>query len=183
MKWAEPDWRDAAARMRAVFDDAPAARALAESAAPAIRARFSSASIGRLARIRLLELLQQVNPARHAEIVSAEKSNQLRPPTPIPSSWFDVDYFDGGLKSNWKSGYFWEHFRRLFEDTASFLGSLFPDAHSYLDAGCAKGFLVRALRAAGKEARGFDISQYALDAAEPGIRPYLYAGQRRNVSG
>jgi hypothetical protein len=50
---------------------------------------------------------------------------------------------------------------------------MFPDAVYYLDAGCAKGFLVRALREAGKDARGFDVSEYAINAADPTTRHHL----------
>lgn len=42
-----------------------------------------------------------------------------------------------------------------------------------LDAGCAKGFLVEALREKGVEAYGVDISEYAIGAAHEQIRPFL----------
>lgn len=42
-----------------------------------------------------------------------------------------------------------------------------------LDAGCAKGFLVEALREKGIEAFGVDISDYAIGQAHEKIRPYL----------
>ena len=50
---------------------------------------------------------------------------------------------------------------------------MFSEARSYLDVGCAKGFLVRALREVGKECWGIDHSQWALDQADPIARPYL----------
>lgn len=43
-----------------------------------------------------------------------------------------------------------------------------------LDVGCAKGLLVQALREKGVEARGFDISQHAVDAAHDDVRPFLW---------
>ncbi len=43
---------------------------------------------------------------------------------------------------------------------------------SVLDAGCAMGLLVEALRARGVQAWGVDVSGYALSKAEPGIRPF-----------
>src|SRR5258708_39857862 len=43
-----------------------------------------------------------------------------------------------------------------------------------LDAGCAMGMLVEALRDRGVEAYGFDISSYALDQAREDILPYLW---------
>ena len=41
-----------------------------------------------------------------------------------------------------------------------------------LDVGCAKGFLVEALRDRGVEAFGIDISEYAIGEVRPDIRPY-----------
>lgn len=42
-----------------------------------------------------------------------------------------------------------------------------------LDYGCAKGFMVKALRWLGREAYGCDTSQYVLDTADPEISSYL----------
>jgi hypothetical protein len=43
-----------------------------------------------------------------------------------------------------------------------------------LDVGCAKGLLVQALREKGADARGFDISQHAVDAAHEDVREHLW---------
>ncbi|HSJ22336.1 MAG TPA: class I SAM-dependent methyltransferase, partial [Nocardioidaceae bacterium] len=45
-----------------------------------------------------------------------------------------------------------------------------------LDAGCARGFLVAALRERGVEAFGFDLSEVAIAAAADGARPYVRVG-------
>lgn len=45
-----------------------------------------------------------------------------------------------------------------------------------LDAGCALGFLVEALRKLGIEAYGIDISEYAIQNTHPDIRPYCQVG-------
>ena len=50
---------------------------------------------------------------------------------------------------------------------------MFPEAQSFLDAGCAKGFLVRTLREKGKEAWGFDHSSCALERAEQSVKPFV----------
>ena len=42
-----------------------------------------------------------------------------------------------------------------------------------LDIGCAKGYLVKALRWLGRDAWGCDISDYALEKADPEIRQFL----------
>lgn len=43
-----------------------------------------------------------------------------------------------------------------------------------LDAGCAWGLLVEALRARGVDAYGFDISSFAIAQVAPAIRPYCW---------
>lgn len=45
-----------------------------------------------------------------------------------------------------------------------------------LDAGCAYGFLVEALRARGVEAFGVDLSPYAIEQVHPSIKPYCRVG-------
>ena len=45
-----------------------------------------------------------------------------------------------------------------------------------LDAGCALGFLVEALRQRGVEAYGVDVSEYAIGNVHPSIQPYCWAG-------
>jgi SAM-dependent methyltransferase len=47
---------------------------------------------------------------------------------------------------------------------------------SVLDAGCAMGFLVEALRARGVEAWGIDISKYAISQAHESVREYCQVG-------
>ena len=47
---------------------------------------------------------------------------------------------------------------------------------SVLDAGCAMGFLVEALRDRGVEAYGVDISEYAIAAVREDIRPHCWVG-------
>lgn len=97
----------------------------------------------------------------------------MRPAIPIPGEWYDADYFEHGTKSNWGQGYKWSLFASLFHETASFLTSTYTEADSYLDIGCASGFLVRALRDQDKECWGFDHSKYAIDRAEPSVKPFL----------
>lgn len=42
-----------------------------------------------------------------------------------------------------------------------------------MDVGCALGFLVEALRARGVDARGIDVSEYAVGQAHPDVAPFL----------
>ena len=171
MKWAEPDTAHASELMRTVRTQPEEARDKAIVAAKDLNERFSLDVIGQSARARLAELLAKT--VKRAHFNGARPKRDLRPQAPISGEWFDADYFEHGFKSNWTKGYHWSGFAGLFRDTAKFLVSMFPDATSFLDAGCAKGFLVRALRELGKEAWGFDHSPWALEHAEKVARPFL----------
>jgi ubiquinone/menaquinone biosynthesis C-methylase UbiE len=94
---------------------------------------------------------------------------------------FGLEYFDGDRNSGY-GGYrydgrwipvaqrFVEHWR---------LGP----GDFVLDVGCAKGFLVKDLMAVcpGLEAFGVDVSQYAIDHAEPGVQHRLFHGDARAI--
>lgn len=168
MRWAEPQWAEAPAAMRAVFSSPHEALQRARAAAAGLKVRYSPEAVGAAARARLEELRERMRP-RPAAIPAPLHS---APPVPIPPSWYDEDYFERGVKSNWTSGYSWNVFSTLFRETAQWLASTFPGA-SFLDAGCAKGFLVRALRELNADAAGFDFSPWAIQNADPAARPHL----------
>jgi len=117
--------------------------------------------------------LHRTRPDRWRQLPKPERSVALAPPRPIPGDWYDVDYFETGAKSNWTNGYDWSGFCGLFRDTARFVVSLFPGAQTFLDAGCGKGFLIRALREEGKDAWGFDFSPWAIRNADRSAALYL----------
>jgi ADP-heptose:LPS heptosyltransferase/2-polyprenyl-3-methyl-5-hydroxy-6-metoxy-1,4-benzoquinol methylase/glycosyltransferase involved in cell wall biosynthesis len=173
MHWAAPDVGQAAERLRWVRDHREEAVRKAAEAAAGLNRRYALEEVGLLARGRLLELLRRTNPTRYQQLRMQEGRARLQPAAPVPASWYDADYFENGIKSNWTGGYSWTAFQRLFHDTAAFLRAMFPLAESYLDAGCAKGFLVKALREAGKEAHGFDASAWAIEHAEAEARPFV----------
>jgi len=173
MQWADPDVSHAAARLRWVHDHREEASRKAAEAAAALHQRYAPAEIGLMMRGRLLDLLRRTNPARYQRLRLAESREQLHPPVPVPGAWYDADYFEHGIKSNWIGGYSWAGYQRLFRDAAAFLSAMFPAADSFLDAGCAKGFLVKALRESGKEAWGFDASSWAVERAEPGAAGFV----------
>jgi SAM-dependent methyltransferase len=84
--------------------------------------------------------------------------------------FYDEDYFKKGRQSGkgWLSDY---HFmpRRSFREAFAFIDTLNLDDDSYvLDAGCAMGFLVKALRYLEIKADGCDISSYALSFSPKG---------------
>jgi glycosyltransferase involved in cell wall biosynthesis len=179
MRWAEPDFKQATEVMRWVYENAEFAKRQAEKAAKRLRQTYSLDSVGLMARNRLLQLLQPIQPDKWKLIVRSEQAKGLSPRIPIPAEWYDEAYFETGLKSNWHGGYTWSLFSGLFKEIATFLSGVFAEANSYLDIGCAKGFMVRALRESGRECWGFDHSPWAIDHAEESIKPFL---QRASVN-
>jgi glycosyltransferase involved in cell wall biosynthesis len=187
MCWAEPDLDHACEGLRWVYEHRAQARALASEAARSLRVKYSLDAVGEAARLRLSEL-KQLHPRSGSARVPERETAQSRaayrqqtplvrqtqaPAIPIPGEWYDADYFERGLKSNWDRGYSWASFRGIFEETADLLKGTFADVYVYLDAGCAKGFLVQALRERGLDARGFDHSPWAIANAHPGAKPFL----------
>lgn len=85
-------------------------------------------------------------------------------------SFYDEDYFERGRTTGkgWLMNYHWMP-RRTFKEAFAFIDYLGLDETNYvLDFGCAKGFLVRALRELEIMADGCDISSYALTFAPRG---------------
>src|SRR4051794_23312927 len=68
-----------------------------------------------------------------------------------------------------------EEWMRFFDSVATRIASDIAPA-TVLDAGCAMGFLVEALRSKGIEAFGIDISEYAIQRADASIRPFCSLG-------
>lgn len=172
MRWAEPEIEHAIELLRAAFVEREQFPPLT-SAAEKIQRDFSSERIGESARQRLLQLLRKTNPAKWERFDRHERQSTTVPTIPIPGAWYDADYFEHGRKSNWRKGYTWQSFATLFRETAEFLATMLPESESFLDAGCAKGFLVRTLRERGKQAWGFDHSEWAIDHAEESAKPFL----------
>lgn len=61
-----------------------------------------------------------------------------------------------------------EHWLRFFGEVAD---GIVRDLHpaSFLDAGCAMGFLVEAMRERGVDAHGIDVSEYAISKVDPSV--------------
>jgi glycosyltransferase involved in cell wall biosynthesis len=173
MRWAEPDLSHAAEQMREVFNNRESARARAASAATRLRQKYSLDSVGAIAKERLLALLKHTQPQKWQRLEKSERVRKFTPSIPIPGEWYDADYFENGLKSNWKQGYNWALFSGVFKETAAFLTNVFSEATSYLDIGCAKGYLIRTLIERGKECLGFDYSPWAIDRADEISKPHM----------
>jgi len=92
----------------------------------------------------------------------------------IKPEFYDRDYFEAGIPSN-KSDYNGYKWCNQYDTRAKDLIKHF-NPKKVLDAGCAKGFLTRAFRSYEVEAYGIDISQYAIENADPLAKPYVILG-------
>jgi 2-polyprenyl-3-methyl-5-hydroxy-6-metoxy-1,4-benzoquinol methylase len=83
----------------------------------------------------------------------------------LPSSKFDEDYFYG-VRSGYKTGYTWRTAGPLLlsQFKEVMLHSQYKSGH-WLDAGCAKGFLLKIASRHGWKPHGFDVSAYAVGEA------------------
>jgi hypothetical protein len=177
MRWAEADLEHAGELMREAYRERTNGRPAARRA----WRDFSAIAVGHAARERLSELMRRTNPVKWQRVQRQRLAEIGRPAVPIPGAWFDADYFEHGVKSNWSRGYAWRDFGSLFEETAGYVGAMFPEAESFIDMGCAKGFLVRALRQRGKACWGFDHSVWALDHVEDSARDYVRIGSAESI--
>jgi 2-polyprenyl-3-methyl-5-hydroxy-6-metoxy-1,4-benzoquinol methylase len=85
---------------------------------------------------------------------------------------FDEKYFEDGVRSRVSA---YENYRwmpeRTIREASSIINNIKFD--TVLDYGCAKGFMVHALRLLGKEAYGADVSEYAVENCHPKVKEYL----------
>ncbi len=89
---------------------------------------------------------------------------------------FDYHYFDDPDRVTGFGGFHEDgngaEGARDFKSEAELIASI-PGVHTVLDVGCAKGYLVKALRQMGFEAHGIDISDYAVQNSDPQAKPFL----------
>jgi SAM-dependent methyltransferase len=92
------------------------------------------------------------------------------------SSFYGEDYFERGVEtqvSNY-SNYHWEP-ELTIPMAMTMIDLLGIKRHkSVLDFGCAKGYLVKALRLLYRESWGVDISEYALSKVDPMVKDYCF---------
>ena len=88
------------------------------------------------------------------------------------STVFDEKYFEDGVRSRVSA---YENYRwmpeRSIREASSIINNI--SFNTVLDYGCAKGFMVHALRLLGKEAYGVDVSDYAVKNCHPRVKEYL----------
>lgn len=87
---------------------------------------------------------------------------------------YDRDYYENGVVAG-KSCY--ENYRWMPEMTIKMAYRMMKhlklhEGATLLDYGCAKGYLVKALRILDVEAFGCDVSSYAIENVDPEVRPF-----------
>jgi hypothetical protein len=85
---------------------------------------------------------------------------------------FDEKYFEDGIRNHISAyeNYSWMP-ERTIREASSITRAM--DFDNVLDYGCAKGFMVYAMRLLGKEAYGVDISEYAVKNCHSEVKDYL----------
>lgn len=84
----------------------------------------------------------------------------------LTPDYYDEEYYDGG------KGYHTYGDDSRFQEWADDIVRRY-NPKSVLDFGCAKGYLVKALRDKGIEAWGYDVSEWAIEQAPDEIKEYL----------
>jgi len=120
--------------------------------------------------------------------IPGNKENAKRPKD--IGKWCDMDYFDGlrdprgYTDPNYdnRKGYGLMFWNEGYVGTVNGLLSKFPSCYTFLELGCAKGFLVQAMRMRGVEAYGVDVSEYATSNCHPDMKPYIFCQSATNLS-
>ena len=99
-------------------------------------------------------------------------NERQKPCSAVDPALYDEEYFERGIQTQ-KSGY--QNYSWLPELTIKMAHHLITELpitqrETVLDFGCAKGFLVKALRLLNVEAYGVDVSRYAIERAHPDVR-------------
>ncbi|WP_107767861.1 class I SAM-dependent methyltransferase [Nocardioides terrigena] len=96
-------------------------------------------------------------------------------PTSTSSDDYSAHYYAAHLGS--EEDYSWDtaSWREFFLRAATRIVALRAPS-TVLDVGCAKGLLVQALVERGVDARGFDISEFAIAGAHPDVRDRVFVG-------
>jgi GT2 family glycosyltransferase/cyclopropane fatty-acyl-phospholipid synthase-like methyltransferase len=124
---------------------------------------------------RILARVLDKLDGRHGED-HAEEGFNLAALMDAVSGFYDADYYGTSYD---KSGVPYRREEKLWVDlfaaiAGAIVQSLSPG--TVLDVGCASGMLVEALRRRGVDARGIDISTWAIDQIPSDIRPFCTVG-------
>ncbi|MBI2549661.1 class I SAM-dependent methyltransferase [Candidatus Woesearchaeota archaeon] len=126
--------------------------------------------------VNLLDLYPKTkrNPDERAETINDEDKRIAKQ--------FGKEFFDGSRNTGY-GGYRYDgRWVPVVERFAQHYG--LTAGSSVLDVGCAKGFMLHDFQKAvpGITVEGIDISQYAIDNAMEGVKPFLHVGNAKDLS-
>jgi 2-polyprenyl-3-methyl-5-hydroxy-6-metoxy-1,4-benzoquinol methylase len=102
----------------------------------------------------------------------------------VTADYYDEEYFMRGTKSNY-GGRFAPYVEEVYYPIAKImrikLVTVF-EPKKVMVLGCARGYLIRALREVGVEAYGVDISKWAVENADEKAKNYIYLGDIADLS-
>lgn len=148
----------------------------AAAARSALNKVAASSSVARRAMARVGEELTRA--ARVGEVVREARSAEAAPPggeSLYGGAYFGVGRDPSGDRQG-RSGYATYDRVSSNADIAAFLLWRNFRVQRTLDVGCAKGYLVEALRELGVDANGCDVSPFAVEHAAPGALGYVRLG-------
>ena len=118
----------------------------------------------------------KVRPVHHVLERAWSVLDRVLSPVAEGSDFYGASYFSGAGDEGKRSGY--ESYTRSTShaDALALIVLQHLDAQTALDVGCARGFIVEALRDVGITASGCDFSEYAINTAARGARGHLRWG-------
>ena len=106
-----------------------------------------------------------MDPTSHIDQYGISQTSMGCAPHPYNAAYYES--YLGPIPYSRYEGKWLQFFGVIAEHIVKYIGP-----KRVLDAGCAKGFLVEALRDRGVEAYGIDLSEYAISTVRRDIRPY-----------
>jgi len=126
--------------------------------------------------LRVDEGMEAPDRVKEINLIDHPFRREMMPKIAREYRGFGYEYFDSPESMTGFRGYEPDgnaaEGRRDFAGEARSIAAM-PGVKTVLDVGCAKGYLVKALRDSGLEAYGIDVSEYAVNAADPSVRPHL----------
>jgi SAM-dependent methyltransferase len=138
-----------------------------------IKARLKAIAHGVEAQ---LAATTRFEPVRRTLERAALVLDRVLTPASDDQSFYGASYFAGAGHEGKRSGY--DSYTRDTSHADALVSVLLQsvDARNALDVGCARGFVVEALRDVGIDASGCDFSAYAINTASRGARGHLRWG-------
>lgn len=97
----------------------------------------------------------------------------------LPTTAYNAGYFNGLHPAGYTDFSLSNNYQYVIQVLKYINPALYVNK-SVLELGCAKGFLVHEMRKAGINARGIDLSEYAVSQADADVKPFLSVADVRN---